>query len=69
MAGEVTTEEIRSANSELAKFDPGKDLSETKQVAMSTKLRCVHERDNYPARIDELIQTRTRKEADLAALI
>lgn len=68
MAGEVSAEEIRSANSELAKFDPGKNLSETKQVAMSTKLRCIHERDNYPARIDELIQTRTRKEADLAAL-
>ncbi len=69
MAGDVTPEEIRRSDPELRSFDPGRSITETKQVAMSTRLRCIHERDNYPARIDELMQQRTRKEAAVAVLM
>ena len=69
MAGDVTPEEIRRSDPELRSFDPGRSITETKQVAMSTRLRCIHERDNYPARIDELMQQRTQKEAAAAVLM
>lgn len=69
MAGDVTSEEIRRSDPELRSFDPGRSITETKQVAMSTRLRCIHERDNYPARIDELMQQRTQKEAAAAVLM
>ena len=69
MAGDVTPEEIRRFDPELRSFDPGRSITETKQVAMSTRLRCIHERDNYPARIDELMQQRTQKEAAAAVLM
>ncbi len=69
MAGDVMPEEIRGSDPELRSFDPGRNITETKQVAMSTRLRCIHERDNYPARIDELMQQRTRKEAAMAELM
>lgn len=69
MAGDVTPEEIRRSDPELRSFDPGRSITEIKQVAMSTRLRCIHERDNYPARIDELMQQRTQKEAAAAVLM
>ncbi len=68
MAGDISEEEIKAANPELAIFEPGQSVEEKRNVAMSTRLRTIKERDNYPARIDEQMQLITAKEAQIAEM-
>lgn len=68
MAGEISDEVIRASNAELKDFDAKGNVDEKRNVALSTKNRLVKDRDNYPARIDEQMQTITRKEQELSEL-
>lgn len=69
MAGDITNEEIKFFNDELLNFDAKKDVDEQRQVAMTSKNKLVKDRDNYPARIDEQMQTITRKEQELKEMV
>lgn len=68
MAGEISDDAIRAANVDLTGFDPTKNVDEKRSVAVSTKNKLIKDRDNYPARIDEQMQTITRKQQELDAL-
>ena len=68
MAGDVTEAEIKAANYDLEKFNPGDNVEETRSIAMSSRTRTIKERDNYPARIDEQMQIITDKKAQIDAL-
>lgn len=68
MAGEISDDIIRANNVDLKDFDAKGNVDEKRNVALSTKNRLVKDRDNYPARIDEQMQTITRKEQELSEL-
>lgn len=68
MAGEISDDVIRAANIDLTGFDPTENVDEKRSVAVSTKNKLIKDRDNYPARIDEQMQTITRKQQELEAL-
>ena len=71
LAGNVEDYVVIASHPELQGFEVVGSTDEMKKVALSTKNRLVKERDNYPARIDELNQIITSiqsKEGDLVSL-
>lgn len=68
MAGEISDEVIRASSAELKDFDAKGNVDEKRNIALSTKNRLTKDRDNYPARIDEQMQTITRKEQELSEI-
>lgn len=56
LAGNVDDHIVIASNPELRGFEVVGNIDEMKKVALSTKNKLVKERDNYPARIDELNQ-------------
>lgn len=71
LAGNVDDHIVIASHPELQGFEVVGSTDEMKKVALSTKNKLVKERDNYPARIDELNQIITSiqsKEGDLVAL-
>ena len=71
LAGNVEDYIVIASHPELQGFEVVGSTDEMKKVALSTKNRLVKERDNYPARIDELNQIITSiqsKEGNLVSL-
>lgn len=71
LAGNVDDHIVIASHPELQGFEVVGSTDEMKKVALSTKNKLVKERDNYPARIDELNQIITSiqaKEGDLVVL-
>lgn len=64
MAGEVDENEIIAKEPKLIGFDAS-NVEETRAIAQSTRLRTIKERDNYPARIDEVNQNISVKQAEI----
>lgn len=54
LAGNVDDHIVIASHPELQGFEVVGDIDEMKKVALSTKNKLTKERDNYPARIDEL---------------
>lgn len=71
LAGNVDDYIVIASHPELQGFEVVGSTDEMKKVALSTKNKLIKERDNYPARIDELNQIITSiqaKEGDLVVL-
>lgn len=68
LAGEVSDDVIRASNVELKCFDPSNNIDEKRSIAISVKNRLIKDRDNYPARIDELMKIVTTKEQEIKEL-